>query len=87
MSEVCTSQTNIQHSEPALRIEDIGRATGGALLVYLAPGEQRLDVLAWDEPASARRAAWPSCIKFGQFSHQLHIWIDGSGVQRHPTSA
>ena len=23
-------------------------------------------------------------IKFGQFSHLLHIWVDGSGRQRHP---
>jgi hypothetical protein len=23
-------------------------------------------------------------IKFGQFSHQLHIWVDGRGRQRHP---
>jgi len=23
-------------------------------------------------------------IKFGQFSHQLHIWVDGKGKQQHP---
>ena len=25
-------------------------------------------------------------VKFGQFSHQLHIWVDGRGERRHPTS-
>jgi hypothetical protein len=25
-------------------------------------------------------------IKFGQFSHQLHIWVDGQGRKRHPVS-
>ena len=25
-------------------------------------------------------------IKFGQFSHQLHIWVDGRGRKRHPVS-
>ena len=25
-----------------------------------------------------------SNVKFGQFSHQLHIWVDGNGRKRHP---
>lgn len=154
-----------------LTLGQIGRRTGGALLVYLSPGDRLRDgrkkfdagipddetaasniEMAWDlgpllrvwekrplvapkvilgihgkvshrfivgsllidtanlgDPAHKLRAKrWPGGrwrvpladrtdvdafelrgrrvedLRFGQFSHQLHIWVDGSGRKRHP---
>jgi len=151
-----------------LALADIGRLTGGALLVYLAPGDllgdgrrkfdpahpddaivvsniegnwdirrhrddwtadpasgpqvlvgihgknvahrfiagaAQIDTSAWfrsdlEDPDRPRwrvplhqpvdldvnelRGRRVTDVKFGQFSWQLHIWVDGSGVKRHP---
>lgn len=166
-------QLSSRVQQPALTLSEIGILTGGALLVYLAPGDllpdgrRKFDVAQpsdedavrniernWDieallptwtgDPTTAPRVLiglhgkpkhrfvvgaleidtqrlgedqfmhksprWPRhrwqiplvnrqqldmCgirgrrvdnIKFGQFSHQLHIWVDRHGTQLHPTT-
>lgn len=52
--------------------------------VYLYTNPRRVPVLDSSELDSCElRGRRVDGVQFGQFSHQLHIWVDGKGRRRH----